>query len=157
MQLPVEGEHERIKQASEDMKVVDRTCMAYTTRSISHAEWLAEAERLFGPNPLKWRFVCPSCGHVASVEDWKSAGASEGEVAFSCVGRHSTEEHKAAKAVFGRQGGPCNYAGRAVQAQPGGSGLWGQRRPKDDVRVRAGADGAGGRGDRDGRAGGGGE
>ncbi|MBK6616387.1 VVA0879 family protein [Ottowia sp.] len=111
MQLPVEGEHERIKQASEDMKVVDRTCMAYTTRSISHAEWLAEAERLFGPNPLKWRFVCPSCGHVASVEDWKSAGASEGEVAFSCVGRHSTEEHKAAKAVFGRQGGPCNYAG----------------------------------------------
>lgn len=50
--------------------------------------WRDAAVALFGENPMQWRFVCPSCGHVASVQDWKDAGATEGEVAFSCVGRH---------------------------------------------------------------------
>ena len=57
---------------------------------------------------MKWRFVCPSCGHVASVKDWKDAGASEGEVAFSCVGRHLNADD--AK-TFKHDGGPCQYAG----------------------------------------------
>lgn len=71
-------------------------------------EWNAEGERRFGPDKMKWRFVCPSCGHVASVEDWKNAGAPEGAVAFSCIGRYTG----AGGENFGKlNGGPCNYAG----------------------------------------------
>lgn len=55
---------------------------------------------------MNWKFVCPSCGHVASVSDWKAVGASEGEVAFSCVGRHI----KGSKQMCEKPG-PCNYAG----------------------------------------------
>ena len=78
-----------------------RKAVAYT-----RGEWLAEAKRRFGDDPMGWRFICPSCGHIASVGDWKAAGATEGEVAFSCVGRrmeNSTE--------LGQAPGPCNYAG----------------------------------------------
>jgi hypothetical protein len=69
-------------------------------------EWQARARELFGNNPEQWKFTCPSCGHVASVGDWRKAGASEGEIAFSCIGRHSEYASE-----FGRPPGPCNYAG----------------------------------------------
>ncbi len=76
---------------------------------MTHAEWLAEGTRRFGPDQMKWRFVCPVCRHVASVEDWKTAGASESEVAFSCIGRHIA----GAREALGdkTKPGPCNYAG----------------------------------------------
>ena len=80
------------------------------TRAIAHADWIAEAKAKFGDDPMAWRFVCPSCGHAASVKDWKDAGASEGEVAFSCVGRN-LKDNGAADKAFKRDGGPCNYAG----------------------------------------------
>ena len=68
--------------------------------------WHAEAARLFGDDQLKWRFVCPSCGHVAAVEDWKDAGAPPTAVAFSCVGRWTGSTK-----TLGQKPGPCNYAG----------------------------------------------
>lgn len=75
---------------------------------MTHAEWLAEAEKRFGKDPMNWKFVCPSCGHVASVADWKAAGAPSTAAAFSCVGRWLTK----AKDAFTDKGkGPCNYAG----------------------------------------------
>lgn len=77
-------------------------------RTTTHEEWTAEAKRRFGDDAMKWRFICPSCGHVAAVKDWKDAGASEGEVAFSCVGRHLDADD--AK-TFAQKGGPCQYAG----------------------------------------------
>lgn len=77
-------------------------------RTVTYEEWLAEAERRFGKNAMDWRFECPVCKHVASVKDWKDAGASEGEVAFSCVGRRADKPRNA----FEEEGkGPCNYAG----------------------------------------------
>lgn len=75
--------------------------------TMTEAEWNAEGERLFGKDRMQWRFECPCCHHIASVEDWQKAGASEGEVAFSCVGRHSKEPRDA----FAKGAGPCNYAG----------------------------------------------
>ncbi len=75
---------------------------------MTHAEWHAEGVRRFGDDEMKWRFVCPSCGYVASPEDWKSVGAPESEVAFSCLGRHVSTPRQA----FGELGqGPCDYAG----------------------------------------------
>lgn len=64
-------------------------------------EWQAEATRLFGSDAMLWRFVCPVCGHVQSTQNYKDAGAGEGAVAFSCIGRW----------VGTKDGGPCDYAG----------------------------------------------
>jgi hypothetical protein len=72
------------------------------------AEWLAEGEKRFGPDKMKWRFECPSCHHVASIQDYKDAGAKENAVAFSCIGRYLP---KAAEAFGGKGTGPCNYTG----------------------------------------------
>jgi hypothetical protein len=68
--------------------------------------WYAEGTRLFGTDRMKWRFVCPVCLHVQSVEDYRNAGATEGMVAFSCVGRAT-----GAGSFDAKRGGPCNYAG----------------------------------------------
>lgn len=76
---------------------------------ITHEAWKAQARERFGDDPMKWRFVCPSCGYVAAVEDWKKAGAPEGAVAFSCVGRYTGDQKAAADAAFRHAGGPCNY------------------------------------------------
>ena len=76
-------------------------------RELTHAEWKKEAVALFGADPLKWRFVCPLCGHVASVQDYRDAGAEEGLVAFSCIGRALGSD----KHLGDKSGGPCNYAG----------------------------------------------
>jgi hypothetical protein len=74
----------------------------------TYAEWHADGVSQFGADEMAWRFICPSCGHVATPADWKSAGAPEGAVAFSCVGRWMPET---TGEVFDKKGGPCNYAG----------------------------------------------
>jgi hypothetical protein len=73
---------------------------------MTHEEWTAEGIRRFGADQMTWRFVCPSCGHVASVQDWKDVGAKKGEVAYSCVGRHLPDPKR-----MGERPGPCDYAG----------------------------------------------
>lgn len=73
---------------------------------MTKAEWLARGRELFGDDMSRWRFVCPSCGHVATVRDWRHSGAGETAIAFSCVGRWLS------KCVeMGERPGPCNYAG----------------------------------------------
>lgn len=91
------------------------------TMRMTYAEWVAEGERRFGKNLTKWRFVCPVCGHVASAQDYKDAGAPESEVGFSCVGRWSGFNRDAfglnpdsiasGKLPPAEGPGPCNYAG----------------------------------------------
>ena len=75
---------------------------------MTKAEWLAEAERRFGKDPMKWKFVCPACGFVQSTQDYKDAGAPSSAAAFSCVGRWSGHMKDDA---FVTKKGPCNYAG----------------------------------------------
>ena len=74
-------------------------------------QWLEEGLKRFGRDANRWKFVCPSCGHIASVADWRNSGALEGAVAFSCVGRWMSLGKAAERAAFRRAGGPCNYAG----------------------------------------------
>ena len=79
------------------------------------AEWRVKATELFGEDFMQWKFVCPVCRHVASVADWKDAGAPVQSAAFSCVGRWAGANPKTAKGDIGPNGiegkGPCNYAG----------------------------------------------
>jgi hypothetical protein len=76
-------------------------------RKVTLEQYLAEGESLYGPNRYKWKFRCPSCGHVAAAEDWRAAGAPENAVAFSCVGRWLPKSEE----MLSKAGGPCNYAG----------------------------------------------
>jgi len=64
---------------------------------MTREEWVADGERRFGPDKKKWRFVCPVCKRVTSVQEWLDAGAPA-EAAYSCVGRH-------------RDDVDCDYAG----------------------------------------------
>ena len=77
-------------------------------RKLTEADWIAEGTKLFGPDRMKWKFVCPSCKHVASAEDYKAVGAPSGVVAFSCIGRYDGKHMEVP--LFSKKG-PCNYAG----------------------------------------------
>lgn len=49
--------------------------MSTTTdyRKLTQAELVAEATERFGADPLKWAFLCPSCGDVANGQDFSEA------------------------------------------------------------------------------------
>ena len=81
-------------------------------KKITYEEWLEEGKKKFGTeDKRKWKFICPSCGHVQCFEDFISAGATEeeasGMIAFSCVGRVMEEKGEFLK----DKKKPCNYAG----------------------------------------------
>ncbi len=88
-------------------KLSDRTVL-------SLADFLAEAARRFGPYRREWRFVCPSCDRMTSVGEWIDAGAPEGHIAFSCIGRTLAPQigmfPKGEGLKASKQLG-CNYAG----------------------------------------------
>lgn len=83
-----------------------------TEEFMTLAEWRAKGKSLFGPDSSKWRFICPICGHVASVQDWRDLGA-ENAIAFSCVGRF--QEKNPLREALVKKGekvpGPCDYTG----------------------------------------------
>ena len=79
---------------------------------MSYAEWIAEGTRLFGQSMLKWRFVCPACGHNQAVEDFrpfKEKGADADSARFNCIGRYSGANPNAGMSGTGKAPGPCNY------------------------------------------------
>jgi len=70
-------------------------------------EWKQEAERRFGKDPDKWKFVCPVCGNIQSPEDfkpYKDKGATPESCTNSCLGRYS-----GGRDAFSKGEGPCNY------------------------------------------------
>lgn len=56
-------------------------------QKMTQGELCEEMERRFGPDPLKWAFVCPSCEDVATAQDFKDAGADPNRVGQECLGR----------------------------------------------------------------------
>lgn len=72
-------------------------------------DWMKEGEKLFGKDQLNWEFICPVCKYVAKTSDWKEAGAPEGTVAFSCVGRWRKEGEVPQAFQDNIKKGPCNY------------------------------------------------
>lgn len=81
--------------------------MGEATR-MTHEKWISTAENRFGKNAQKWAFKCPSCGHVATVAQYKAAGAKESQVGFNCIGRHAGG--KDVVTIFQTDKGQgCNY------------------------------------------------
>lgn len=59
-------------------------------KNYTRDEWIAEGTRLFGgmDKILDWRFRCPACGNVATVREFKEAGAKDADTAAkNCIGR----------------------------------------------------------------------
>ncbi|HVX56942.1 MAG TPA: VVA0879 family protein [Candidatus Saccharimonadales bacterium] len=64
-------------------------------RVLTQAQWLEEGTRRFGPDPKQWKFVCPACGTVQTIQQLKDLGLSSEEIhgvmAFSCIGRFTRQ------------------------------------------------------------------
>ena len=81
-------------------------------QEMTYEEWMKRGTELFGEDQMKWKFICPICRHVASAQDYKDAGAPQGAIGFSCIGRYI----KSTRRAFGDEnsdtnGHPCDYTG----------------------------------------------
>lgn len=80
-------------------------------RRISLEDWQKEGRKLFG-DPKQWTWVCPSCGHRQSFQDFLDLGMEpemvQKLVSFSCIGRWRPSCVELGERD---QGHGCNYAG----------------------------------------------
>lgn len=68
-------------------------------KTITQQEFFDEANRRFGPKVHDWKFVCPACGTVQSVQQLldavlASGGTKDdvhGYIGFSCIGRFTRQ------------------------------------------------------------------
>lgn len=77
-----------------------------------HEQWLEEGKRRFGADPLQWRFVCPACGHVQTMQDFKDLHADPQRGYQECIGRVWNAQGKdgARSGLSGDGPGPCDWA-----------------------------------------------
>lgn len=68
-------------------------------------EWLDKGKKLFGDDFLKWKFVCPACGKISSVQEFKDVGADANDSYQCCIGRFTG---KGAPTKVSKDG--CNWA-----------------------------------------------
>ena len=70
-----------------------RSCTVDTEKTTIYPSveaWQAEAEKRFGKDYMNWKFQCPMCGHIASIADFKAAGAKSPNCAYQeCIGRYT--------------------------------------------------------------------
>ncbi len=80
-------------------------------RRYTKEEWLNEGKRRFGPDFMKWKFVCPMCGHAAKVEDFKAVGADSPDCAYvECIGRYTGQGSPKGFDKREENGNGCNWA-----------------------------------------------
>jgi len=60
-------------------------------RETTHQNWIKEAIELYGNDPKQWKFICPVCKTVQTIQDFIDAGVGKETIsktiAFSCIGR----------------------------------------------------------------------
>ncbi len=87
-------------------------------REIPLDDWLAEGERLFGPDKKQWKWKCSNCGHVQSIADFIELRDNKvldpdidpGQVAyFSCIGRFDTRIPEKDVGTISDKKSPCDY------------------------------------------------
>lgn len=64
--------------------------------TMDHKEWLEVAREKFGKDPKGWKFVCPECGTVQSIQDFMDLGMdiekAWGYIAYHCIGRYTDKK-----------------------------------------------------------------
>ena len=57
--------------------------------TLSLKDWRKKGAQLFGKDIKDWKFKCPKCGEVQTLEDFIKQGVKEPEeyFHFSCIGR----------------------------------------------------------------------
>ena len=99
---------EEVRQSLTYLTNSRKELMATTTKTtMTVEEWREHAHQTQGHDEMQWKFQCPSCGHVATAQDYMDAGAPSSAVAYSCVGRWMNSPREA----FTGGPGPCNYTG----------------------------------------------
>ncbi len=78
-------------------------------KRMTQDEWGAEMRKRFGEDPMQWKFICPVCARVQSIQEFKDSGAPETAVGFSCIGRWLEGKQYQEKGDDNTNG--CNYAG----------------------------------------------
>lgn len=51
-------------------------------------EWMAKGKKLYGDNPLDWRYKCPQCGHVQTPREFKEKGIDPNQAITCCASRY---------------------------------------------------------------------
>ena len=72
-------------------------------------EWLEEGKQKYGEDVKKWKFKCPACGHISSVQEFIDAGAGGNSAYQECIGR--VNNGKGEDGMKGKDNGyGCNWA-----------------------------------------------
>lgn len=82
--------------------------MTTTTVKRTQAELQETMRERFGDDPKAWAFICPSCGDVATVQDFIAAGNTD-RAGQECIGR-SLGVLKREQPKGGYQGRGCDWA-----------------------------------------------
>lgn len=83
-------------------------------------EWLEEGKALFGERVNDWKFKCPMCGKVYSVQEFVNAGGEGPNGAYQeCIGRYM-----GAGSPGSADGNPdgCNWAAYGLFGIPNDNG-----------------------------------
>jgi hypothetical protein len=92
---------------------------------LRQADWLAIGKKLFGSDPMLWRFVCVSCGHVQTAADLVKRGVDPKtalQAAYvNCEGRYAgaTSSPAGPDGCDWSLGGLLNFADVYVQSKEG--------------------------------------
>lgn len=101
-----------------------------SVETMTQDELCAEMAHRFGPDPLKWAFICPACKDVATARDFKDAGADPNRVGKECIGRSLGVLHRE-QPPGGYQGRGCDWTAYGLFRGPlrittaDGKEMWG--------------------------------
>lgn len=75
-------------------------------RTWTQAELLAEAKRRFGDDPLDFAFVCPSCGDVTAIREFREARHENHRDGSDCAGHPELAGQECIGRLLGALKGP---------------------------------------------------
>ena len=83
--------------------------------------WKEEGKRRFGQDFNNWKYKCPMCGHIASVQDFIDLGVKDpANVAYEeCIGRYKGKGSPNKNDSSG-----CNWAAYGLFGIPNGNGVF---------------------------------
>lgn len=83
--MQLNKEYRALEDETNEIKEVIRTEIKMKT--LTFEEWEKEGNELFGKDKLDWKFVCPACGHVSSINDFRRYTKDADDAVKNCIGR----------------------------------------------------------------------